>query len=634
MKTRTAGRKREVNPIKLVWLITLLTVFVGVFMVYLVWSTLTDIRTERENIFALKEKFISLQTRLESSLATQKTIMADLVEALEEPVSRTEDLQLVDLVNEYRQIAPDVDLLPLFAALDQNINKLLNVKNRLTWWAGTYSRNIPRIQPERNKIESILFALSAAVDRAEGEQRLDRAANIRSLTDEDRQSARKINTAIMELLAVPNAYAAIRRDITDLIQLSQRLQTIIEPENLTLLKDREIGPLLARVRASIKLTEDENFPENATLQNLLEEYGTVMFGQGYSIDEANQMIFSGYGGLYTLINDRLRLENEKKTLQGEAGRAYESITAVLAEIAARMNTITQQEGIKAERVLGQTWRTMVIIWIVTSLIYAMLAYEIIMAARRQIEAIEDSNIELEAMAEELRKSEARLHDLSSDLFAVQEKERKRISFELHDELGQSMAALKLQVGSVARRLGEVDPVELKLVCDEMRENINQIIENVRRLARDLSPVVLDDLGLQAGIEYLVNNFAKIYNVKIRYQQADINHLFNEESQRIIYRILQEALNNIGKHAKAKQVTLTVAEEQRAVRFTVRDDGRGFNVQKTLDKKGDERGMGLAAMSERVRILGGKINIVSRPGIDTTVTFTVPTSIAAAAAAAA
>jgi signal transduction histidine kinase len=634
MKTRTAGRKREVNPIKLVWLITLLTVFVGVFMVYLVWSTLTDIRTERENIFALKEKFISLQTRLESSLATQKTMMADLVEALEEPVSRTEDLQLVDLVNEYRQIAPDADLLPLFAALDQNINKLLNVKNRLTWWAGTYSRNIPRIQPERNKIESILFALSAAVDRAEGEQRLDRAANIRSLTDEDRQSARKINTAIMELLAVPNAYAAIRRDITDLIQLSQRLQTIIEPENLTLLKDREIGPLLARVRASIKLAKDENFPENATLQNLLEEYGTVMFGQGYSIDEANQMIFSGYGGLYTLINDRLRLENEKKTLQGEAGRAYESITAVLAEIAARMNTITQQEGIKAERVLGQTWRTMVIIWIVTSLIYAMLAYEIIMAARRQIEAIEDSNIELEAMAEELRKSEARLHDLSSDLFAVQEKERKRISFELHDELGQSMAALKLQVGSVARRLGEVDPVELKLVCDEMRENINQIIENVRRLARDLSPVVLDDLGLQAGIEYLVNNFAKIYNVKIRYQQADINHLFNEESQRIIYRILQEALNNIGKHAKAKQVTLTVAEEQRAVRFTVRDDGRGFNVQKTLDKKGDERGMGLAAMSERVRILGGKINIVSRPGIDTTVTFTVPTSIAAAAAAAA
>jgi signal transduction histidine kinase len=266
---------------------------------------------------------------------------------------------------------------------------------------------------------------------------------------------------------------------------------------------------------------------------------------------------------------------------------------------------------------------MVVIWVVTSLIYAMLAYEIIMAARQQIKAIEDSNSELEAMAGELRKSEERLQRLSSDLFSVQENERKRISFELHDELGQAMAALKLQVGAIARRLGDTDPKELQLACDEMRNNINQIIENVRRLSRDLSPVVLDDLGLQAAIEYLVNNFSKIYNVAIKYQLIDINHLFDEESQRIIYRILQEALNNIGKHAQAKHVSLVIKEEDRSVRFTVKDDGQGFNVQKTLDKKGAERGMGLVAMTERVRILGGRINIVSRPGIDTTVTFTAP-----------
>ncbi|MGB6971186.1 MAG: ATP-binding protein, partial [Desulfobulbales bacterium] len=88
-------------------------------------------------------------------------------------------------------------------------------------------------------------------------------------------------------------------------------------------------------------------------------------------------------------------------------------------------------------------------------------------------------------------------------------------------------------------------------------------------------------------------------------------------------ILQEALTNIGKHAGAKHVSLVIKEEDHAVRFTVKDDGRGFNVHKTLDTKDAERGMGLAAMSERVRILGGKINIVSRPGIDTTVTFAAP-----------
>jgi signal transduction histidine kinase len=407
------------------------------------------------------------------------------------------------------------------------------------------------------------------------------------------------------------------------VQLSERLHGIAEADNLADLKDNKIRTLLARVRMNTQLSEGENSSEKIQLHSLLDEFETAMFGQGYSIDNDHQTIILGYDGEYGLILDRLRMESEKETLQAEANRIYDSIETALAEVTGRTNAINQQEVIKVEKVLGQTWRTMVIIWIVTSIIYAMLAYEIIMAARQQIKAIEDSNAELEAMADELKKSEERLHRLSSDLFSAQENERKRIAFELHDELGQSMAALKLQVGSIARRLGDADPQELQLVCDEMRDNINQIIENVRRLARDLSPVVLDDLGLQAAIEYLVNNFSKFYNVEIRYQQSDINHLFDEESQRIIYRILQEALTNIGKHAGAKHVALAIKEEDRAVWFTVKDDGRGFNVQKTLDKKGAERGMGLEVMSERVRILGGKLNIVSRPGIDTTVTFTAP-----------
>ncbi len=407
------------------------------------------------------------------------------------------------------------------------------------------------------------------------------------------------------------------------MQLSERLHSITEADNLADLKDNKIRTLLARVRMNTQLSEGEKSSEKNELHNLLDDYKTAMLGQGYTIDNDHQTIILGYDSAYGLIFDRLKMEHEKETLQTEAHRIYDSIEMALGKIAGRTNVITQQEVIKVEKVLGQTWRTMVVIWIVTSLIYALLTYEIIMAARHQIKAIEDSNIELEAMAEELKKSEDRLHRLSADLFSVQETERKRISFELHDELGQSMAALKLQVGSIARRLGDADPEELQLVCNEMRGNIDQIIENVRRLARDLSPIVLDDLGLQAAIEYLVNNFSKIYNVKIMYQQTDINHLYDADSQRIIYRILQEALTNIGKHAEAKHVSLVIEKEDRAVRFTVKDNGRGFNVQKTLDKKGTERGIGLEAMSERVRILGGRINLVSRPGIDTTVTFTAP-----------
>jgi len=624
MKNQAPGKKsKEGNPIRLVWLITLLSFSVGVFMVYFIWSTLTNIRTERENLFELKQNFISIQTTLESGLAKQKSELTDLLEAKLSINNQIEDIRLINLIHDYRRAVSDPDLFPAFQELERNINSLLIIKNKLTWWAGAYQRTVPRIPEARKEAESILERIFETVDRAEGQQRLNRAAKIREIRQNISQGPEQIDITVLDELMTPNDFSIIRRDITDLVQLSERLHVISEADNLADLKDNKIRTLLGRVRLNTQLSEGERSTEKSELYSLLDEYETAMFGQGYSIDDDHQTIILGYDGVYSLILDQLKMEKEKSALQDEADSIYDRIETALEELRGRTNTITQQEVIKVEKALRQTWRTMVIIWIVTSVIYAMLAYEIIMAARQQIKAIEDSNVELEAMANELRKSEERLHRLSSDLFAVQEKERKRISFELHDELGQSMAALKLQVGSIARRLGSEKQEELKSVCEEMRDNINQIIENVRRLARDLSPVVLDDLGLQAAIEYLVNNFAKIYNVEVSYRPTDINHLFTEESQRNIYRILQEALTNIGKHARAKHVSLVIDKEDNNIIFRVKDDGRGFNVQKVFDQKADERGMGLEAMSERVRILGGKINFVSRPGIDTTVTFTAP-----------
>jgi len=623
MNNLSADKRGEGNPIRFVWLITLLSFFVGVFMVYLVWSTLTDIRTERENLFELKEDFVSIQTRLESSLTKQKSELDNILQAELDKTSQEENYRLVNLMQDYRRTVSDPALTPAFEELDKSINSLLSIKNKLTWWASAYSRTIPRISPARKELKSTLNRIIETVDKAEGQQRLERAAKVRAIKQNWPQEKNKVDIDILYELATPNDFSIIRRDITDLFQLSESLHTITEADNFADLKDNKIRTLLARVRFNTQLSEGEKSAEKIALNNLLDKYETIMFGQGYTIDNAHQTIILGYDGEYDLILDRLKMESEKVELLTEANSVYDRIEAALDIISGGTDAITQQEAIKVEKVLGQTWRTMMIIWLVTSLIYVMLAYEIIMAARQQIKAIEDSNINLKAMANKLQKSEERLHRLSSDLFAVQEKERKRISFELHDELGQSMAALKLQVGSIARRVGNVEPEELQTVCDEMRNNINQIIENVRRLARDLSPVVLDDLGLQAAIEYLVNNFSKIYNIKINYHTTDINHLFNEESQRIIYRILQEALTNIGKHAEAKQVSIVIEEQDSAVRFTVKDDGRGFNVQKTLDQKGAERGIGLAAMSERVRILGGKVSIMSRPGIDTTVTFIAP-----------
>jgi signal transduction histidine kinase len=616
-------KKNKGNPIRFVWLITLLSFSVGVFMVYIVWSTLTDLRTDRENLLELKANLNSIQANLSSNLAKQKSEMAALLEGAIDDSNTSKSYQLLFFAKNYRKAVSSPDLVPVFDQLEKNIYSLFAVKDKLSWWASAYNRTVSKIPEKRNEITAVLEQVFLTIDKAEEQLRLERAAKIRQIRRNAMKNTNGITIDDINEIAASSDFSIIRRNINYIAQLSERLHITTEADILVDIKDNKIITLLARVRLNTKSSTGEKSAEKIKINRLLDDYETILFGQGYNIDNDQQIIILGYDGEYDLILDRLKMNKERKILREEFNSTYNRTQESFEMILSETDFIAQQEAKKVEKILGQTWRTMIIIWLVTSMIYAMLSFEIIMTVKQQIKAIEDSNAELEAMADELKKSEARLHRLSSDLFSVQENERKRVSLELHDELGQSMAALKMQVGAIARRLGNVSEEEMRTVCNDMRDNINQIIENVRRLAKDLSPVVLDDLGLQAAIEYLVNNFLKIYNVKIDYRYTAINHLFDEDSQRIIYRILQEALNNIGKHAQAKNISLIIEKIDSAVHFTVRDNGKGFNVRKTLDKKDTDRGMGLEAMSERVRILGGKINIVSRPGIDTTITFTAP-----------
>ena len=225
--------------------------------------------------------------------------------------------------------------------------------------------------------------------------------------------------------------------------------------------------------------------------------------------------------------------------------------------------------------------------------------------------------------EALRESEETLHQLSVNLLTVQENERRRISVELHDELGQSLAALKLQVGSLEKQLGYDLPYVLQEECDELRQSINLIIENVRRLSRDLSPVALDDLGIDAALEYLITNFAKLHEIQITHDLVEINHLFSQEAQRLVYRIVQESLNNIGKHAHAAHVSIKIEKLKNRIFLIVKDDGTGFNTREFQNRKKSESGMGLAAMAERVRILEGVMDIDSEKGEGTTITVSLP-----------
>ena len=153
--------------------------------------------------------------------------------------------------------------------------------------------------------------------------------------------------------------------------------------------------------------------------------------------------------------------------------------------------------------------------------------------------------------------------------------------------------------------------------------IDQVIENVRRLSRDLTPSVLEDLGLSAAIRWLVSNFNKNNNINMTLDVADIDHFFSQEAQIIVYRVLQEALTNIGKHAQAENVSVVIEKQDSGVSFSIEDDGIGFNVLRAAMVNPDERGLGLTIMDERARMLGGSLELWSEEGKGTRISFHIP-----------
>jgi signal transduction histidine kinase len=216
---------------------------------------------------------------------------------------------------------------------------------------------------------------------------------------------------------------------------------------------------------------------------------------------------------------------------------------------------------------------------------------------------------------------SRLQELAEKFFTVQDEERRLLADELHDGLCQALAVLKMQVSAVERRVGDE---ELKEECRQARRYVTQIIEDVRRLSHDLSPVILDDLGLSEALVHLVNNFTATHNIKALTSVPDIDDCFSENEARNIYRIVQEAINNVGKHAKASQMVIEVEPDEGEIHFLIRDDGVGFDAS-GFNRQPLKAGLGMASMAQRVQLMGGEFRVTSRPGQGTEIKFTLPKS---------
>jgi signal transduction histidine kinase len=224
----------------------------------------------------------------------------------------------------------------------------------------------------------------------------------------------------------------------------------------------------------------------------------------------------------------------------------------------------------------------------------------------------------------LKESEGRLRHLTSQLLTAQEAERGRLALELHDDLGQSLTVLKMQLRTIQRK-APPESSETKESLEHALNFINEVIEKIRHLSRNLRPTILEDLGLTGALKYLFEDFSN-QGILVTMNLDDIQGLFSQETQLIIYRIFQESFSNITKYAQASQVSLSIKRQDGSVAFQLEDNGRGFNHQKVINENITDRGLGLTSMDERARMLGGSFNIWSQEGQGTKMALVVPIQV--------
>jgi signal transduction histidine kinase len=211
--------------------------------------------------------------------------------------------------------------------------------------------------------------------------------------------------------------------------------------------------------------------------------------------------------------------------------------------------------------------------------------------------------------QELAQSRAQLEALSAQLVDAQETERRSISRELHDEVGQSLGALLVEVGRLAAS-APGDNAQIKDHVDKIKSVAETTVQTVRNIALLLRPSMLDDLGLIAALEWQGREVSRRSEIEVEVQSADVSDKIPDEYKICIYRLVQEALNNAVRHSSAKSARVTVEQTADKILVSVLDDGRGFDPQRV-------RGLGILGMEERVRRLGGMFTIDSKPGSGTT-----------------
>jgi signal transduction histidine kinase len=242
--------------------------------------------------------------------------------------------------------------------------------------------------------------------------------------------------------------------------------------------------------------------------------------------------------------------------------------------------------------------------------------------RQKVEAsLKLSEQDQRLLFEQARHMQERLRHLSRQILQAQEDERKRISRELHDVIAQTLTGINVQLAALAKGAA-INPKDLARNVARTQRLVEKSVDIVHEFARELRPAVLDDLGLIPALHSHVKTFSQRTHLHVQLQAFAGVEQLDIAKRTVLYRVAQESLNNVSRHAQASRVEISILKLAAGIGMHIKDNGKSFQMERVLQAKGRQR-LGLLGMRERVEMVGGKFFVTAAPGQGTTVQVEIP-----------
>ena len=526
MNNRNDGESKG-STTKLVWTIAFLGVVVGIVMIGIVFLTLSDIRTERENLDAIQADITHLLTSLDPHLTLGREELRALLEHRPHKDMQgnwAEELKEIVSGSIQGDIAANPAIRQALRDFQENLVVLKDVWKRCSRWSEEHAEVRIEFPKAQKAVDSCVRDLRAAISSIEGRQRLAYAIQIQRYlkTKGSHQDdlAEEIITGMSDITRLPT----IKAELADLSVLAERLVSEGEIDNLSDLKDNKFKPTLDRLSREFA---GSDFAQSLWLEvneNLLRNVQTALFGQGFKIDSVHQTIVPGKGGLYSLCRNRLRLQTERESLQFEVNQVFEDLKAARQDLAEGLEFFASEIAGSAETALGSAWHEMLIVWLLSTIVFLGLTARIAQRVTGQVHAIRKTNEELKNEIHERKRAEDAVRQSEEKLRKANDLLEERVEartaeLKSANELLEAEVAERKQAEEALRSSEE----RYRTLNDELSEGMVSVFEALKEISAGNTAVHIpeaSEIKLIAELKHAVNTTGR--NIK---EIVDLSHEF-------------------------------------------------------------------------------------------------------------